>query len=239
MRHRITLFVFLCLAQVAALAQWIPTDTTELRRYMDNYTRKMDAMGDMVQRATLFAYRNSTDPTPADVGHSNMWKRGEHMRAEHLGVTTIQDASMRVVVDPEDRMIHVSRPDRSAEIQGSELRGVMFQAIRSIRKRESSDGTHFQLIFPVTAQYGTIEVVFDQQGWLRGITTIWGQAIPADPGEPLSAMVTPKVRLDLAVPLKPERPVNMDVRSVIIQANGVLVGVGEASGFEVFDARIP
>lgn len=218
-------------------AQWTHTDTVQLAKYMEAYAQKMKALRDYEMRTTISSYRNATDAVAQEVGHSTVWRVGDRIKAEHLGVLTFQDATLHVLVDPEERMIYLAKPEEARTAVDAYMRSIMFKAITAVELQRSVAGTRFRLHFPKAAQYSIIELAFDPQGWLRSLAMTWSEPIAVDPGNPLTAMVLPKVVCTLDVPAAVVKKVNVDMAQVITRRSNSIVGVGPYAGYEVFDTR--
>lgn len=220
-----------------ARAQWVASDTAQFARAVDAFTAKFATLRDYELHSTVSSYRNASDRIPEETGRSTVWKVGDRSKAEHLGVITYQDKTMRVMVDPEERMIYLTHPEPEGATMGMDLRAAMFRAATKVQMERSSAGIRYRLHFPKAAQYSTFEVSFDAKGWLRSIVTTWGQPIEVDPGNPMTDMVLPKVELKLDPPIAITGMVNVDMAQVIAKTASGTTGVGPYAGYEVFDMR--
>lgn len=218
---------------------WTPSDTLELGRYLRTYENKLLALNSYVIRSTIASYQKASDSSPAEVESSVLWKVGDRMRSEAFGVISLQDKTMHVVIDPEEGLIQVSEPEGQLNSAGAEARAIMFLATQQVRKATDPQGVRFQLTFPKQAKYSTVELLFDKEGWLRGITTHWGQPIALDPGNPLTAMVTPKLQLEMTVPTPVKQVPDMDIANVIDRKTLRPAAKSSYVDYEVYDTRIP
>jgi|GEM_PF-5500564 len=234
------LVIYCSSAGVAQAApSWVVTDTIELGRYLHAYEAKLGALNDYVLRSTISSYHNTTDAMPAEVERTTLWKMGDRMRSEAFGVITVQDNTLRVTVDAEERMIMLSVPEGSLSMADAGTRTIMFLAAQQVRKTTDPLGVRFQLTFPKAATYSTLELVFDKQGWLRSMTTCWARPIIVEPGNPLSDQVLPKVRVDLTEPGPIGQKVELDIAKLVDRKAAQLRGVGAYADFEVYDTRTP
>jgi len=211
----------------------------ELSRYMRSYEAKLSTLTEFELRTTISSFQQATAATPNEVEHTVLWRKGDRMRAEAFGTITLQDKSLCVLVDPEERMIQVSRPEGSLTTVDAEARTIMFMAAKQVRKSADPLGVRFQLTFPANATYSTLEVVFDKQGWLRSITTVWARPMPLEPSNPVSAMVRPKVCVEMSVPQPIARAVDLDIAKLVDRRSATIQGVGAYAGYDVFDTRMP
>lgn len=218
---------------------WSPSDTLELSRYMRSYENKLLALNSYMIRSTIASYQNASDVSPSEVESSVLWKVGDRMRSEAFGVISLQDKTMHVVIDPEGGLIQISEPEGPLNTAGAEARAIMFLATQQVRRSTDAYGVRFQLTFPKQATYSTVELLFDKDGWLRGITSYWGQPIALDPSNPLTAMVTPKLQLEMTVPMPVKQAPDMDISSVIDRKTLRPATKGAYVNYEVYDTRVP
>lgn len=229
----------LVLATGVEAQSWEPAGIADIVQRVQANQRKYEALPAFKLSAVVLAYQNAGDAVPNDRGTSTVWKSGKRSRSEHLGMITYQDERLRVLIDPEERMIYLSEPFEVMELMGPSFREDVLATASAIGRSEQADGTHFRLKFPAPAEYDVVEVLFDKQGWLRRIDTYWARPVPLDPGDPRSPLLHPKVVVELAVP-QPVDPasVQADPATVVAIRPQGPVALGAWKEYQVFDTRV-
>jgi hypothetical protein len=154
------------------------------------------------------------------------------------GMLTLQDERIRVLADPAGRTIYVSTPEDPLKVFDPLLRGLLISNAEALEWSRRPDGDHYRLRFPEGSQYQAVEMVFDGQGWLRQLEMQWGHVIPLDPDVKMSAMVRPRVVMEMQRPGHFSGTVEMDPSTMVIGTKGNLRATGQWKDYEVFDTRV-
>lgn len=240
-RHIVLLCIFLAgVAGPAQGQQWRAATIAELKEFLQRSDRQYKALTMMKLTTSVSAYTSSGDALPGSTGNSTVWRMGDNYKAEHLGFTTVQDNEMKVLIDPEQRMIYLDKPDAAIVPGRSAVQDTVMRQAVAIMRSEQADGMHFRLTFGPGAAYETMEMAFDVAGWLRRMELLAGRPVALDPTNPLSAKVRPRIviALDRPVAIK-AGAVNADPATVVDWRDGRAVGLGAWRDYTVFDTRVP
>ena len=236
---RAVLVLVLTAQAMASNAQrWTSTDTVALMAAVTRNQQLYEGLASYTLSGTVSAFRDLKDAASQDQQPFTVWRSAQGYKAEHFGMTTVQDAQMRVLIDPEQRMIYLSDPSGMLSMVDVGLRKEVFAAATALERNEQADGTHFRLRFPPSANYASLELVFDGKGWLRRMVTCWGHPVAVDPDAPRSPVVTPKVIMELGAPQPLRTPMDMDPGQVVALSKEGAVGKGQWKGYQVFDTRV-
>ncbi|MFT3884719.1 MAG: hypothetical protein QM724_04605 [Flavobacteriales bacterium] len=235
---RSLLFALLFAAGGAALAQhWSPVDTSTLMAAVTRNQQLYERSDSYMLSGTAYAFRDLRDAAAQEQQRFTVWRSAQGYRAEHFGFTTIQDGRMRVLIDPEQRIIYVSEPTDLLSMVDVDLRREVFQAATALEQCVQPDGIHFRLSFPPGTNYASLELVFDGKGWLRRMVTCWGHPVLVDPEDPRSPQVTPKMVMELGVPQPVRAPIDTDPGQVVAFAAEGARAKGMWQGYQVIDTR--
>lgn len=240
-RHIVLSCMFLAgMAGPARGQQWRAATMAEMKEFLQRSDRQYTALTMMKLTTSISAYTNSGDAVPGSTGNSTVWRMGDRYKAEHLGFTTVQDKDMKVLIDPEQRMIYLDKPDPAIMPGKTALQDTVMRQAVAIMRSEQADGTHFRLTYRPGAAYESMEMAFDAAGWLRRMELLTGRPVALDPSNPLSAMVKPRIviAMDRPVAIK-AGTVNADPATVVGWRDGRAVGLGAWRDYTVFDTRVP
>lgn len=240
-RHRTFGFAMGVLLHGLALGQtWIPVEGKELSGRLAESRARSDAMGRYKQEAELLAYRDQRDREPSERATTVMWRAGQRIKAEHLGVITVQDAEVRVILDPEEGVIILGDPRQDLEhFLDDSYRDQVLAAAVSIGRAQGADGNvRYRVKFPSGGEMDIVEFVFDRKGWLRTVDTWLARPVVLDPDNPLSAVVRPRVVLNVGVPEPLDKGHIVPAPSSVVSLVGQVRGLGEWKDMEIIDNRI-
>ena len=229
--------VMLCGAGVAQT--WQPVDKNVLMAKLDASAKKFAAMPAYRVNSTISAYQNSSDAQPTERGTSEVWKVGDKAKAQHLGMVSYQNKKLRVSIDPEEKLLMLAEPQDFFSPLGPDYRTSVFEAAITIGRATSADGERYRAKFPAGGDFEIIEFGFDKAGWLRRVETHWGHQVAVMPDNPMTAMITPKVVLEMAVPQKiAANSVAADPTLVVTIQNGKPVPTAAYQGYTIIDNRV-
>ena len=228
----------LLLHQLGAAQTWQTVKPAELMAMLDASAAKYKAYNAYHLTSNLYAYHNSTDPRPAEEAISQVWKDGNKAKAEHMGMVSYQNEDLRVSIDPEERLMMIAEPQDFFGLLGQEYRESVFQAA-AITRADLPDGARFRAKFGPGSDYELIEFKFDKAGWLRRMETHWGQPIALAPDNPMTALITPMVVLEMGVPQRiAPGSVVVDPSVAVRIVKGKPVVAQAYTGYELIDNRV-
>lgn len=230
---------FTCAAVPVQGQQWHTATAAELKAHLQKSERLYRERPEMKLTTHISAFTGAGTVVPGSTGSSTVWRLGDRYKAEHLGFTTFQDARIKVLIDPEQRVIYLDKPDAVFTVGQATLQDTLLRRALGITRSEQVDGTHFRLAFGPQAAYETTELVFDAAGWLRRMETVMGKPVALDPSAPAGAMVKPRLVMAMDVPVViREGSVDIDPGQVVGWRDGRPVGLGAWRGYTVFDTRV-
>ncbi len=219
--------------------EWAESTIAVLKEAIQANQHKYDALPAFHLTTELLAYQNAGDVVPHDRGTSAVWKAGDRMHAEQMGLFSYQNKHMRLLVDPEEKAIYVGTPVEVDGMFGTDLGDALLKQLAGIGRLVDREGTHFRLKFPEGSEYEMMELLFDANGWLRRIDTYWQRPVPLQPDDPRSVVVRPKVVLQLGVPEAVDpASVKVDMNAVVVKGPDGFKPVGEWKDYQVFDTRV-
>jgi hypothetical protein len=239
MRNLSLLLSLLILPVVTSAQAWTSATSTELVARLDRSAAQFNAMDHFRLQSTIMAFRNTTDDAPQETETSTVWKMGDKAKAEHMGLVSYQNTQVRVTVIPEDRVLMVAEPQSFFDVLGKDYKMLVLSSAKSIDKREQDGSSRYRVRFAKGSDYELIEFTFDEGAWLRRVECWWGNSIALEPDNPLTALVTPKVVLEMERPVRlTSTAIAVDPSLAIVRQGNELVPTPAYAGYEIVDNRL-
>lgn len=238
-QHTLLLLAVFFMTSSAFAQGWTPCSISKFRKDKAVCDSMYAAKANYRLTMTMASYRSITDPLPHDQGQAVIVRSGKTYRSEQLGIITVQNETMRVTVDKEDRLIVISKPSALDELFVTQFSTKVIEGLATVSYRLVAGMTEYKLVFGAGAIYDHMIVRYDVNGWLRSTETHWRRPIAEYPDDPQSKSYTPKLVMTYDVPLAHNTvSAEMDPNTYVSQRNGEHVGVGPFASFEVFDGRV-
>lgn len=230
---------FTCTSGSVIGQQWQAATVAELKEHLQRNDMQYRGRPLMKLTTRISTFTNPGDVVPGSTGNSTVWRMGDRYKAEHLGFTTYQDRKLKVLINPEQRIIYLDKPDDAFSMGRTSLQDTLLHQALRITRSQQADGTHFRLNFRPQAAYEIMDLVFDAAGWLRRMEMVMGRSIALDPSDPATAKVKPRVVIAMDVPeVIQDGTVNADPGLVVGWRDGRPVGLGIWREYTVFDTRV-
>lgn len=238
LRH-IVLCAPLWLAAWTARAQsWVPVDTAEVAAAHARSCALQEGRTSYRMVVRVASWRDAGDPTAAEEAVCIIRRSGKLYKAEHFGLVSYQDGEFRVMVDPEERAVMLSDGQPVYELLGARLQRELFAHIAKAEKSATAAGTSYRIHLGRPWEWDQVILEFGRDGWMKRVEMRWAGTMEADPGNPLTALVTPKLAFWF------EAPAPLDVAPAQLHWNTVLrlngteaLALGPCTGYSVVDMR--
>lgn len=188
----------------------------------------------------MASYRSLEDRVPHDKTTARIIREGTRFRSELGGIVTVQDATIRVVRDPEEGKVFATDPVKLEDAWAIGMADLVLTSLVACERRAWDGHTEYRIRFgPGSAQEHMV-VRYDAAGWLRGTSTVWRRSIAEDPSNPLSVAYRPRLEVAYGIPVVINGPSDPDTDPwrLIRRSEHGLVATGEWSGATVIDARL-
>lgn len=230
---------FACAAVPVLGQQWHTATAAEMKAHLQKSERLYSDRTQMKLTTRISAFTQTGTVVPGSTGSSTVWRMGDRYKAEHLGFTTYQDRKLKILIDPEHRVIYLDKPDAVFTVGQASLQDTLLRQALHITRSDQADGTHFRLTFMPPTAYETTELVFDAAGWLRRMEMLMRRSVALDPADPGTTMVQPRLVIAMDVPVViREGSVDIDPGQVVGWRDGRPVGLGAWRDYTVFDTRV-
>lgn len=236
-RLSITALVFL--GSVLLHGQWSSATKEEVVTAMKAAADLYRAEPDMRLDYRILQFTGGSGAKPDHQTQAHMIRKGKQQRSEQLGVTTVQNEKMRIVVDTASRTMLIGPPIPEPTPVATALDGALINSARSVGKQVTDHGTRYRVMLGPGTSYDVIETLFDGNGWLREITLHFHSSIVVQGGNP---PVQPRMTLLF----EPARSLNggtsfsdFDIDRYIRFQEGVPVAQPLWAGYQIIDTRLP
>lgn len=188
----------------------------------------------------MTSYRSVEDRVPHDRTMASIVREGTRFRSEVGGIITVQDATIRVVRDPEEGKVFATDPVKLEDAWAIGVANLVLSSLVACERRTLDGHTEYRVRFSPGSVQEHMVVRYDAAGWLRSTSTVWRRPIAEDPSDPLSAAYRPRLEVAYGIPVVlkgPPDPVTDPWRLVKRGEQG-LVAIGEWTGAPVIEARL-
>jgi hypothetical protein len=169
----VMILLFACCAE-----SWSPATREELKASLEGMDKKMNAMDHYQVNITHLSYEDHA----SDLVHekaSGYYRRDK--KCYHslvLGIQSIQNENLRLVVDTVARRIIIGNPDASLERQSSpELRDLAFDRCKSISKSDDKNIRSYRMVFPDDYSLSSCTISSDSQYRLQEILILYNRKV--------------------------------------------------------------
>jgi hypothetical protein len=158
---------------------WSPASKEELKNCMASIDRKMKSMDHYQVSITHLSYEDHSSEIVHDRSVGFYRRDRKRYHSSMMGVNTIQNEYLRVVIDSTNKIISIGDPDASLEQQPSpELRDLAFDRCSSILKSEQkSNGKAFKMNFPDSYSLSSCQIAEDENSLLSEIVILYNRKV--------------------------------------------------------------
>ena len=237
--RRLSITGIFLLGSIVLNGQWSSATKEELVTAMKAAGDLYRAKPDMRLDYQILQFTGGSTTKPDQHTRAHIIRKGDQQRSEQLGVTTVQNEKMRIVVDTASRTMLIGPPIPEPTPVAAALDGALINSARSVGKQVSDTGTRYRVMLSTGTSYEAIETSFDKNGWLREITLHFHSHIGAQAGSPL---VQPRMTL-LFEPARTwsgdKAPSEFDIGRYLRFQEGVPVTQPLWAGYQIIDTRLP
>ncbi len=184
------------------------------------------------------SYRDQADKEPDQVVACDIRRAGDLYRADHFGRVSYQDARMKVMVVPEQHTVVLGAGQEAFDMLGAEIRKEMFTSAVKATQFTDPGAARYRVYLSKAYKWEYLEFAFDPQGWMRQLTLVLAEPMAVDPGNPLTALVRPRIVFSFEVPRSLDLPTDDLSWSNVLALRGTSAeAIGPYAGYEVIDTR--
>ncbi len=236
--QRIAALLFLVAGTSAYGQNWTPVQPSTAAEAYYAAVAKYAARTQYRMAVEVTSYRDQADKEPEQVVSCDIRRAGELYRADHFGRVSYQDARMRVMVVPEQRTLVVGAGQEAFDLLGAEIRREMFTNATKATRSNGPDGVRYRVHLNRSYKWEHVEFTYDDKGWMRQLALVVAEPMAVEPGNPLSALVRPKVVFAFGSPGPLDLTADELSWSSVLALRGTKPeGIGAYAGYELIDTR--
>lgn len=222
----------------AAAQTWVEVKPQEVSDAYYAAAAKYAVEREYYMGVEVASYRDLTDKEPHKLVACDIRKAGDLYRADHFGRVSYQDARMKVMVVPEQRTIVLGAGQEAFEMLGAEIQKEMFnKVVRATRSGDPREA-RYRVFLTQAYKWEYIEFAFTRDGWMQQLVLVMADLMAVDPGNPLTALVRPRVVFSFETPRPLDLPTDELSWTNVLSLNGATPkAIGAYAGYDVIDTR--
>ncbi len=240
------IFCFLCACSTVAWSQsaaWENASRQELvAAYRISYNWFINTPSYSF-KLNYISYGDAVSKEPIENSEGYYKRVANNCVSEIIGIKTLQNANLKVVVDTADRLVTVTDPGNlSPAMTGQEELMALLDNARGLKKMKQSKSTRYHIDFKEGGQYEAYEFIVNDKGQGEGLTYYYQEQITRADGEGEDKEIKMKPRLeirfsDYQVPAKYTES-EFSERGILVHEKGKLNLTAAYRNFRLLDYRL-
>jgi len=192
------ILVFVLLLALAAFRpmllpeQWTPSTKAELQSSLEKLDKKMRGLANYEVNVTHLSFEDNTSDIVHDKATGFYRRDQKRYHSLMMGVETIQNENIKVVIDTAKKIIAVVNPDATLEHQGSpELRSIILDRTTSIMKSQQSQSIAFKIDFSENYSMTSCQLAMFDNSLIKEIVMCYSKKVKNHQGKE----VHPKLKI--------------------------------------------
>ena len=236
-------FVLLAILVVAnsgfAQNQWEPAEKEVLEKKVQAVSRFFGDEEAYRVEVRMSSYKGHLAVTPHDVAEGYIKKVGKNTCVSSLGMVTVQDGILKVMVDTANRIIGIYEANKAFYKGMIDLENLRFEGGGNCFSRSSKKATSYRMEMPGSSPLERIEFTVDHKNFLSDWTLFYAREVEEENASGTVSRAKPKLgieyRLSTTAPLlhAEER-----VDHYISIKGDKVIAKGSYRSFELVDFRV-
>ena len=176
--YKISFIVFGVIFWLPCLSQdvWKSINISEFKEEMNQIKMKIASINKFQVETEYLSYENGEKEIVHDRFNGYVKKDGIKLHNYNLGIHSIQNEDMKVVVDSSNELIALVQRDTSSfQIISAELKDVIYEKALSIKKRVVGDDVFYQMKYDKEFDITEYTIQFNKSGQVKMIDLTYSE----------------------------------------------------------------
>jgi hypothetical protein len=217
---------------------------------IDEYEKKCLQVEEFYKKHTKYSVNVLHSSYQGHASNAKLYERSEgyfrrdadQFHSYLLGIHTIQNETVRIIVDSVQKTIHVSNVEKLSTEQAMPVSWMFSKkSIEKCYEIPFGKSRVYKLSFPKGGSYTSFEIKISEKMNIEEIVFYYSSSYPSDPGNPKSPKVSPKLVISFSG-FSQTTPITKNdfstQRYITIDKNNKILPTSAYQSYRLMDARI-
>lgn len=197
-----------------------------------NYTKNY-----FYYKIRMTSYKGYTSTTKEDESEGYFIKKGNTVISYQLGIYSVQDKSIKVMIDSSENMVGITYPDTALDLNYS-MKGLLDkrQYIQSIDFMDKREKKYITINFKKGFSYSKIVTVLSKNNLLESVEMFIARDVHYKDVEGNEQNDKARIKI-VYYPMKGKKEIPLNIENILTKQNSEYITTSAFSKFELIDFR--